>query len=203
MSKRSQQLVQYLVDISTNLQDAANLFGEGLKDLSHPEFLAANVKRLEEKGDDLTSELLSLINATYITPLDREDYLELALRMDDIVDGLEACTVRFDLYQITEPTPVMFEFAQNIADSADEIAAAMSKLQARKLLELREHTQRLNHLEKTGDALLRTSLRSLFSESTDAIQLIKLKEIYEILESITDKCEDVGDVLDSVIVKNA
>jgi predicted phosphate transport protein (TIGR00153 family) len=203
VSKRSQQLVQYLVDISTNLQEAANLFGKGLRDLSHPEFLAANIKRLEEKGDELTSELLSLINATYITPLDREDYLELALRMDDIVDGLEACTVRFDLYQITEATTVMFEFAQNIADSVDEIAGAMSKLQARKLLELREHTQRLNQLEKTGDALLRSSLRSLFSEATDAVQLIKLKEIYEILEGITDKCEDVGDVLDSVIVKNA
>jgi predicted phosphate transport protein (TIGR00153 family) len=192
-----------LVQIATNVEDAAKHFAQGLNDLSNPAELAAAIKQYETRGDDLTGELVTLLNATYITPLDREDFLELALHMDDIVDGMEACTVRFDLYDIHEATPTMLEFARNIAESVQEITAAMKKLEARKLLDLREHTIRLNQLEKDGDGLLRASLRTLFTQEMDVLQVIKMKEIYEILESITDKCEDVGDVLDSVIVKNA
>lgn len=203
LAKRSEQLFRFLVDMSENLREAAGLFADGLRDLKQRESLAARVKALEAKGDELTSGLVTLLNATYITPLDREDFLELALKMDDIVDGLEACTVRFDLYQITEATPVMIDFSQHIVQSVDEIGEAMKKLEARKLLEIREHTLRLNQLEKAGDDLLRSSLRTLFTRELDALEVIKLKEIYEILEGVTDKCEDVADVLDSVIVKNA
>lgn len=203
MSKRGQQLFDLLVDMGENLKDAAALFSLGLKDLSHPEKLASGIKELEAKGDALTGSLATLLNATYITPLDREDFLSLAVQLDDIVDGLEACTVRFDLYNITQSTPVMVEFAKNIQDSVEEIAQALVKLRSKKLLSIREHTDRLNQLEKVGDHLLRNSLRQLFAQPQDAIEVIKYKEIYEILEGITDKCEDVGDVLDSVIVKNA
>lgn len=203
MAKRSHQLFDYLVQISKNLEDAASIFSLGLKDLSNPELLAARIKEAEKKGDDLTSELMKMLDATYITPLDREDYLALAVRLDDIVDGLEAVTVRMDLYNITEATPVMEEFAQNIADSVREISSAMAKLQARKLLELRVHTAELNRLEKIGDSLLLRSLRMLFSNHHEPLTVIKLKEVYEILEEITDRCEDVADVLDSVVVKNS
>jgi predicted phosphate transport protein (TIGR00153 family) len=191
------------VQIATNVEDAAKHFAQGLNDLSNPAELAAAIKQYETRGDDLTGELVMLLNATYITPLDREDFLELALLMDDIVDGMEACTVRFDLYDIHEATPTMLEFARCIAESVQEITAAMKKLEARKLLDLREHTIRLNQFEKDGDSLLRAALRTLFTQEMDVLQVIKMKEIYEILESITDKCEDVGDALDSVIVKNA
>ncbi|MCL6443586.1 MAG: DUF47 family protein [Alicyclobacillus sp.] len=203
MSRRSQQLFQFLVDISDNLRQASSAFSKGLEDLSHPESLAAAIKQLENRGDELTSSLVTLLNGTYITPLDREDFLELAVQMDDIVDGLEACTVRFDLYNITTATPVMVEFSKCITESVEEIHAAMTKLHARKLLDIREHTKRLNQLEKTGDTLLRNSLRLLFAEPAEPLHVIKFKEIYEILESVTDKCEDVADVLDSVVVKNA
>jgi uncharacterized protein len=203
VSKRSHQLFDYLIQIAQNLEEAAAVFYEGLQDLSNPQQLASRIKQSEQKGDDLTMGLISLLDATYITPLDREDYLSMAVHLDDIVDGLEACTVRFDLYNITEATPVMIEFAQNIKDCVAEILEAMSKLQARRLVELRTHTSRLNQLEKTGDQLLLRSLRMLFTEHTDAMHVIKLKEVYEILEEVTDRCEDVADVLDSVIVKNS
>ena len=203
MAKRSHQLFDYLVQISKNLEEAASLFSLGLKDLSNPELLAAKIKETETIGDDLTGDLMKLLDATYITPLDREDYLALAVRLDDIVDGLEAVTVRLDLYNITEATPVMQEFAQTISDCVKEISSAMSKLQARKLVELRVHTAELNRLEKIGDSLLLRSLRMLFTNHHDPLTVIKLKEVYEILEDITDRCEDVADVLDSVIVKNS
>lgn len=203
MSQRNKQLFRYLVQIAANLEDASQYFSQGLKDLSNPTEFATQVKQFETRGDELTGELITLLNATYITPLDREDFLELAVKMDDIVDGLEACSVRFDLYAIHEATPVMMEFARNISESVQEVVSAMKKLEARKLLDIRQNTMRLNQLEKGGDSLLRTALRALFTHETDALHVIKLKEIYEILEHVTDKCEDVGDVLDSVIVKNA
>lgn len=203
VSKRSDQLFDYLVQIAANVKDTAQLFEQGLSDLSHPEALAAKIKEHERKGDDLTSEMITLLNATYITPLEREDFLELAVTLDDVVDGLEACSARFDLYEITAATPAMGEFAKNILESVDEVVSAISKLKARKLPDIRAHIEKINQLEKAGDAVLRTVLRHMFREGTDAIEIIKFKEIYEILESITDKCEDVADVLDSVIVKNA
>jgi predicted phosphate transport protein (TIGR00153 family) len=204
MSKRDKQLFGYLVQVAANVEEATKLFQTGLKDLAHPESLAARIKELEHKGDELVSELVTLLNSTYITPLEREDFLELAIKMDDIIDGLEACTVRFDLYNVTEATPVMHDFAETLVQSAREIRAAIDKLNNRKLLEIREHTLSLNQLEKSGDTLLRNSLRMLFQqEGNDVLRVIKLKEIYEILESITDRCQDVADVLDSVIVKNA
>ncbi len=204
LAKRNQQLFDYLVQIADNVRNAAAEFERGLHNLSHPEALAASIKHMEDRGDDLTSDMVSLLNATYITPLEREDFLALANKMDDVVDGLEACTVRFDLYRVTSATPPMFDFARNIVDSAREVYEAIAKLNARRLLDIREHTLRINHLEKTGDELLRDSLRALFQDrDRDVLEVIKLKEVYEILEGITDRCQDVADVLDSVIVKNA
>ncbi|MCL6637816.1 MAG: DUF47 family protein [Alicyclobacillus sp.] len=204
MSRRNQQLFDFLVQISENVFEAATRFGEGLKDLTHPEALAATVKELEVHGDELTSGLVTVLNSTYITPLEREDFLALAVKMDDVVDGLEACTVRFDLYRITSSTPVMLEFARNILESASEVRSAIDKLNKRKLLDIRQHTQRINNLEKAGDELLRDSLRALFQNpGPNVLHVIQLKEVYEILEGITDRCQDVADVLESVIIKNA
>ncbi|MCF8563509.1 DUF47 family protein [Alicyclobacillus tolerans] len=204
MSERSQQLFSFLLDISQNLEQAASLFEQSLDNLADPVQLAVDMKALEAHGDELTNALTSLLKSSYVMPLEREDFLALAVHMDDIVDGLEACTVRFDVYGVSDATPVMREFAANIVESVKEIAQAMQKLRAHDYSSIREHTLRLSQLEKTGDLLLRNSLRILFKPgSYDALSVIKLKEIYEILEGVTDKCNAVGDVLDSVTLKNA
>lgn len=204
MSKRSQQLFDNLVKISSNVQEAASFFAKGLEDLSNTEWFAARVKEYELIGDEFTSDLVTLLNATYITPLDREDFLALAFKLDDIIDGLEACTVRFDLYGVSTATPAMIQFAQTILESTEEVSQAIAKLSARKLTAIRQHTLRINNLEKVGDTTLRESLKALFQDpNPDVLHIIKLKEVYEILESVTDRCEDVGDVLDSITVKNA
>lgn len=204
MSKRSQQLFDSLVRISENVHEAASFFANGLNDLSNTEWFAAKVKEYEKIGDEFTSELVTMLNATYITPIDREDFLALAFKLDDIIDGLEACTVRFDLFGVHEATQPMRQFADNIVESTNEVTQAITKLSARKLTAIRQHTLKINNLEKVGDVVLRDSLRALFQNpNPDVLHVIKLKEIYEILESVTDRCEDVGDVLDSITVKNA
>lgn len=203
MSKRSDQLFQYLVDITENVHAAAGLFEQSLADLSHPEAVAAKIKVHETKGDELTAELIKLLNATYITPLERDDFLQLAIKLDDIVDGLEACTVRFDLYQVQSSTPSMHELARTITEATAELVVAIAKLKTRKLPEIHQHCEKINQLEKAGDAVLRNAMRNLFQRTSDAVALIKYKELYEILESVIDQCEDVADVLESVIVKNS
>jgi uncharacterized protein Yka (UPF0111/DUF47 family) len=98
----------------------------------------------------------------------------------------------------------MVQFAHNIVASTEEVSQAIGKLAARKLTAIRQHTLKINNLEKEGDTVLRDSLKALFQDpNPDVLHVIKLKEVYEILESVTDRCEDVGDVLDSITVKNA
>jgi uncharacterized protein len=203
VSKRNDQLFDYLVRISDNIQQAAEVFERELKAKPLVGALANEIKEFEKKGDELTSGIITLLNATYITPLDREDILQLAMTMDDIIDGLDACTVRFDLYNVQEMTPIMIEFATTIKSAVAEVVAAIGLLKARKLMDIRKHVGEINRLEKRSDQLLRHCLRNLFSEPHEPLEVIKLKEIYEILESISDRCEDVADVLESVIIKNA
>lgn len=204
MSKRSNQLFTFLVEISENIHEATKVFEKELSE-NTTDFgsLANEMKSYEEKGDDLIGRLIALLNNTYITPLEREDFVELAVTMDDIIDGIHACSVRFNLYRVSHITPTMVEFAKDIRESSAEITLAIQKLNDRKLVQLREHIKRLNLLEKHGDQLLHAALRTLFAEYTDAMEVIKLKEVYEILENVTDRCEDVADSLESVILKNA
>lgn len=202
VAKRSDQLFIYLVDIAVNIQQAAAEFENEIATHSDFERLESKMKVFEEKGDELVSKLLSLLNNTYITPLEREDFVELAVTLDDIVDGLHACSVRFKLYNVKATTPTMLEFMKDIRVCADEVKLAIEKLQSQQVGQIRAHLKQLNILEKRGDQILHEALRSLFAEHTDALEVIKLKEIYEIFENVTDRCEDVADVLESVILKN-
>ncbi|GMA64475.1 DUF47 family protein [Alicyclobacillus fastidiosus] len=203
MAKRSTQLFSFLVEIAENIQTATETFEKELSASTDFGSLATRMKTYEETGDDLIGRLISLLNNTYITPLEREDFVELAVTMDDIIDGIYAVAVRFNLYNIKEITPTMIEFAKDIRESAAEITQAIRKLHDRKLIQLRDHIKSLNVIEKHADQLLVSALRTLFAEYTDALEVIKLKEVYEILENVTDRCEDVADVLESVILKNA
>lgn len=203
MSKRSNQLFDYLVQIAENIQESTEAFERELAETPDFGALANQMKAYEDKGDELIGKLITLLNNTYITPLEREDFVELAVTMDDIIDGIHACSVRFSLYGVKNITRTMIEFAKNIRESAAEITQALYKLRDKKLMQIREHNKTLNALEKHGDQLLHAALRELFAEYTDALEVIKLKEVYEILESVTDRCEDVADALESVILKNA
>ncbi|WP_067621654.1 DUF47 domain-containing protein [Alicyclobacillus acidiphilus] len=203
MSKKSGQLTSYLMDIANNIRETTEVFEKGLTGTMDYESLAKEMKQYESTGDALTGNLLTLLNDTYIAPLEREDFVALATKLDDIIDGIHACSVRFTLYGVMDKTATMFEFAKDIHRCAIEIDGAVRKLNDRNFVEIRDHIKEINILEKHGDELLHTALRTLFAECKDPIELIKLKEIYEILENVTDRCENVADVLESVILKNA
>lgn len=163
---------------------------------------AIQLKELEQKGDQLTHELIILLNRLFVTPLEREDILQLAQRLDDVVDGIEAVASRMAIYGLTREDGYVLEFSRIIEGQARQIAAAMDNLDGRQLARLRDHSVEINALENQGDETLRAALEHLFRHGQDAIRIIQLKEIYETLEVVTDRAEDVADVLESVVLKN-
>jgi hypothetical protein len=193
-----------LENIGDNLYETAKYFEESLKskNLDVREF-AAKMKEAESQGDRYTQIIYNELNKTFMPPLESEDILTLNSTLDDVLDGLEAFAARLDMYHIKEINPWMVQFAENLSKSCHEINAALRLIPVKKMNKIREHAIRINELENEADDLLRTSIRELFATTTDAIEIIKLKDLFEILEETSDRCEDVADTLESIIMTNS
>lgn len=172
----------------------------------HVETLGENAKRLERlehDGDQITHELMKRLNRTFITPIDREDIHELATALDDILDLIEATTERFILYKVATMDPAAPKLAQVIHDQVLEIHRVMPKLRHMRHESVMEHCVEINRLENVGDRLLRDSMAALFNGSPDPLAVIKWRDIYTLLESATDKCEDAANAIEGIVLKNA
>jgi uncharacterized protein len=162
---------------------------------------ADEIKEQEHKCDFLTHEILQRLNRTFVTPLDREDIHTLARRLDDVMDAIDASASIVRLYQITITRPGARELARTISISAEQMQLAMKVLETRK--GVTEAAVEINRLENEADRIHAEAVRQLFAEERDPIAIIKWKEILDILESATDRCEDVANVLEGVVVKHA
>lgn len=202
--KKKDPFLETLFAIAENVLEAAKYFNhfkiESQESLTE---FSKVMKEYEVKGDELNHSLIIELNKTFITAIDREDILNLAIKLDDILDGIEACASRFYMYQVTTPNQYMRDFGQLIETSVGVVIEAMDHLRNRKLLEMRPAIIRINDLEKEGDALMRQGVYELFQQSQDAIEIIKIKEVYEILERVLDSCEDVADALETIIMGNS
>lgn len=203
MFKRRNQFFDLLVQVTENLSVAAAEFKEGLRNYKSGDAFSAMMKIYENEGDEKTHQIIRALNSTYMTPIDREDILALASRLDDIIDGMEAAANRFDMFHIETVDHFMLDFATNIQECIDQLSAALKSLQHKKLLEIRQFTVRINELENVGDQLLQDSIKSLFARTNDPVEIIKLKEVYEIMEQVSDSCEDVADILESIVMTHA
>ena len=200
---KSDPLLDDLLVIAQNVHDSAVFFNQyKVKSLETVESFSNTMKDFESKGDQLIHEIIVRINKSFITAIEREDVMELAIKLDDVPDGLECCAARLYMFDITRGDDVMIHFARIIEDSTQQIVHAIELLQKQKLSAMKEYIIGINELESEGDELLRTSVRELFKTSTDAIHIMQFKEIYELLEEVTDHCEDVADVLETVIMGN-
>ncbi len=161
-------------------------------------------KRAEEyehTGDRLTHDLIKKLNQTFITQLDREDIHQLASRLDDVMDLIEAAATRMALYKIKRCTPEAKRLAALIHESAEEIVRAVQKL--KDLKNILPHCVEIDRLENVADHVSRDAIAALFTGGHDPVEIVKWKEIYETLETATDRCEDVADVLERIVLKNA
>jgi len=201
--KKTDVFFEYFLLVAKNIHLAAQVFREEINNLNDAEEYALQIKTVESMGDQYTHEIILALNKTFITPLDREDILGLTLKLDDVLDIMEACAWGFELYNITEADDYMRLFTKNIEMCVQEIVHAINCLVDKKMQEMKKHTHKINDLENVGDDLLRDSIKTLFSTCTDPIEIIKRKEIYGMMEAVSDACEDVANILEGAIMRNS
>lgn len=161
---------------------------------------AQQIRVLENKGDDIIHDVLTRLNQTFITPIDPEDIHGLASNLDDVLDGIEEVAYRMAAYKVDPLPPAVHELCKLILLSVAELNAAFLALS--KNNGLLRHCIEVNRLEEQADQITRTAVEELFDSEKNPIKLIKLKEIYDLLEQTTDNCEDVANSLQTVLVKN-
>ena len=184
--------------------DGAKEFREMLSDLENVEVRAKKIKFIEHQADEITHRTVALLHKTFITPLDREDIHELISRMDDILDHIEAASERIYLYNITVAPPEAIALADICIQSVEFIRHAVNRLENLKdPSDIIRHCVEVNRLENEADHVLRAAMAKLFKEEPDTRQLIKLKEIFELLETVTDRCEDVANIVEGIVLEYA
>ncbi|RLC91101.1 MAG: DUF47 domain-containing protein [Chloroflexi bacterium] len=189
---------------AANLVKTAKLFRELVQDWEDVEGKVREIGDLEHKGDDITHRIMSNLHSTFFTPLDREDIVALGQSLDDVVDFIQAAADTMLLYRIERPTDSAVRLADIIVDACVLIERSMPSLRHRaRLRDVLPCCVELNRLENEADRIYRQALGDLFDNSTDVPNIIKWREIYEHMESATDRCEDVANVLEGVALKHA
>ncbi len=166
--------------------------------------LVREIEKLEHVGDDITHTIFQEVSTTFITPFDREDIQRLASVLDDVIDYIHGSAKRIELYKLDPIPPSMIKLSELILQCATELNIAICSLRSMKnMIKVRESLVRVNSLENHADDIFDNAVARLFEDEKDAIQIIKIKEVLSALETATDKCEDVANVLESVIVKHS
>jgi predicted phosphate transport protein (TIGR00153 family) len=203
MPREENFFVQFTA-IADQIVLAAHEFRKMLTDLPNVGRYCSSLKDIEHRGDDITHLTKDLLHKTFITPMDREDIHRLISRLDDVLDFIEAAGQRVGLYGITSVPKEFFSLADIIVESCEHVRRAVQGLQDLKHPEgIGRTCVEINRLENDADHVLRNAIAKLFREETDVRQLIKLKEIFELLETVTDRCEDVANVIDGIVLEYA
>lgn len=198
---RETKFYDMFVEMAENLISGAKVMAEVLGDFNDVPERVRQLKEIEKHGDDMTHAVILKLNQTFITPFDREDIHRLASTIDDVLDLLNAAGERLVMYKIATAPQAAHELAQIVVRQSEQISAAVAKLDKQDTV--LDRCVEINRLENEADAIARRAIGALFDAETDPIALIKLKELYETLETATDKAEDVANVLESVVLKSA
>jgi predicted phosphate transport protein (TIGR00153 family) len=188
-------------ELSGYLIEGAKLLRGILEDPKDLRMRVEQVQAVEHKGDRATHAIITKLNQSFITPFDREDIHRLVSSLDDVLDFTNAAANRLVMYKINEPPPAAAELATLIVLQAEELARGVSLLE--KNGAVLKHCDEVNRLEDEADHVSRRAIAALFDDEKDPIQIIKLKELYEVLEVATDKAEDAANVLEAIVVKSA
>jgi predicted phosphate transport protein (TIGR00153 family) len=163
----------------------------------------ARIQDIEHDNDDLTHETMKQLGQTFVTPIDREDIHALASSMDDVLDFIWAAGDRVLLFKVAEPRPGAAKLARSLKQNTEVVHRAMQELRRKKYAACMDSCIEINRLENEADTIFREEIARLFTHETDPILIIKWKEILEHLELATDKCEDVANTIESVVLKHA
>jgi predicted phosphate transport protein (TIGR00153 family) len=186
---------------AATLVESAILLEQALADVANLPARQREIKDIEHQGDELTHEIIRALNRTFVTPFDREDIYELAAGLDDILDYIEEVADTTNLYGITTIPQSACELARLLAQAVAQLERAIGKLQSGR--GGGEHVIEVHRLEDVGDSISRRAIAELFSDQHPPLEVIKLKDLYTLLEDALDRCEDVANVLEGITIKNA
>ena len=192
---------ELFAELSGYLTEGAKLLRATLEDPRDLDLRVEQIQAVEHKGDRATHAIITKLNQSFITPFDREDIHKLASSLDDVLDFTNAAATRLLMYKISEPPPDAAELAGLIVLQSEELTRAVSLLE--KNGSVMKHCEEVNRLEDEADNLSRRAIARLFETEKDPIKLIKLKELYEVLEVATDKAEDAANVIEAIMLKSA
>ncbi|HYY90853.1 MAG TPA: DUF47 family protein [Candidatus Dormibacteraeota bacterium] len=185
---------------SKNVLAGAQALNDLIQNFDRLSEMRTKIKDIEHEGDDIVHSIYDHLVKTFITPIDREDIAKLASLYDDVLDFIEAVANRLSLYEIRSPTEPMRRFTEIVVKSVEEIDFAFGSINKIKAPEVEKRIIEVERLENEADVVLNEAVASLF-KTNDAISIIKLKEIYELMETVTDKCEDVVQVIRDIILE--
>lgn len=198
---RETKFFEIFENMASNVTEGARVLHQILQTFENVEAGVQRIKEIEHRGDDMTHAVMTKLNQTFITPFDREDIHRLASSLDDVLDFVNAAGQRLVLYKIRRATSPAAELAGLIVRQSEELTKAVSLLEKNK--HVLEHCVEINRLEDEADSVCRQAIANLFENEKDPIELIKMKELYEVLEMATDKAEDAANVLEAVVLKSA
>lgn len=203
---KDRKFIPLLESASSNLVDVSKVLYDMLttSDPVRRTEMIRQIEKLEHKGDEITHTIFNELAATFITPFDREDIQYLASGLDDILDYIHGSAKRIELYKIDPIHPAMVKLAELIVQASQEINNAVGGLRSmRNIPRIRESMVKVNSIENHADDLFDNAVARLFEDEKNAIEIIKLKEVLSALETATDKCEDVVNTIETIIVKQA
>jgi len=184
-----------------NMIEGSRLLKNMMEQFHDPAVMARKIKDVEHVGDGITHDIATRLNQTFITPIDREDIHDLASALDDILDAVEAVADRFVIYKITKPTESAIRLADILYHASVAVGEAVDRV-GMSHAQIKDCSVRVNSLENEADRVSRDAISGLFEKETDPIAVIKWKEIYETFEAGTDRCEDVANILERIVLKH-
>ena len=201
---KEEKFFDMFVNGSKTVLEGARLLSDMITNYTDIVEKSKRIKEIEHEGDKITHKTVTKLNNTFITPFDREDIYSLICKMDDVLDFIDAVSSRMVLYKIKSPTDEARALMDVLLKSVEEMDKAIRELRNIKKPEaILKYCVEINTLENKGDVLLRDAVAKLFDDGTNPIDVIKWKEIYENLETAIDRCEDVANVIEGAVLKNA
>lgn len=191
-------------ELANKIEEGGKLFLEMAKTRDFSEARVAKLKEIEHEADIITHNTYEKMHKTFLTPIDREDIYALVNKMDSIMDVIEATAVRIHLYKVKKPADEIIKQSEILNDAIIKLKSIIHAMRNMKNSEsILADCVEINTLENAGDIVLRTIMANLFENEKDAIELIKWKDIFQLLEEAIDVCEDVSNIVEGIVLKHA
>jgi uncharacterized protein len=195
-------IIDMLENQASNLVKATSSLVELLTSYDTVTERKSKIKELEHEGDKITHDLFTITSQTFVTPLDREDISRLTTSIDEVVNYVDETADKLVMFKIKEPTPYMIELAKVVLSASQEIYLLMKRLRKFKdANDLVGHCRTIRKYEHEGDTICRNAIAELFETNSNAVEIIKLKDVYENLEESIDRCQDAADIVEDIALK--